>query len=299
VQASAQDPEFIKEFQYAMRFLNLDFELGRHSTGQHWPAVFTPRSDGYKYTADTTNVHSGKYSGRIENALPGKEGHGLLTGRLPAKFVAGKRIRFSGYLKLDRVTDYAGLWLAAFNVTRAIASNDAEKQGATGTQDWKKYEFEIDIPQGATTVNFGFIIVGGGTVWADDLDVEIIGDAAPTPILPAAEKDIVEEKVSDWLKVIDDGKYEESWSQAAEKLKASVTQENWENQLKSRAAFGGMVTRKARSAEYTTQLTGEPDGDYVLVIFDSSFEKKRTAVETVVFMKEKDGTWRPAGYYIR
>jgi hypothetical protein len=32
--------------------------------------------------------------------------------------------------------------------------------------------------------------------------------------------------------------------------------------------------------------------------FRPSFAKKKSAVETVVFMLEKDGQWRAVGYYI-
>jgi ribosomal protein S17E len=33
--------------------------------------------------------------------------------------------------------------------------------------------------------------------------------------------------------------------------------------------------------------------------FDTSFENKKSAVETVTFMQEKDGKWKAAGYYIK
>jgi hypothetical protein len=33
--------------------------------------------------------------------------------------------------------------------------------------------------------------------------------------------------------------------------------------------------------------------------FDTSFANKKSAVETVTFMQEKDGNWKAAGYYIK
>ena len=33
--------------------------------------------------------------------------------------------------------------------------------------------------------------------------------------------------------------------------------------------------------------------------FATSFANKKNAVETVTFMREKDGIWRAAGYYIK
>lgn len=32
---------------------------------------------------------------------------------------------------------------------------------------------------------------------------------------------------------------------------------------------------------------------------DTSFENKKSAVELVTFVREKDGYWRAAGYYIK
>jgi hypothetical protein len=37
----------------------------------------------------------------------------------------------------------------------------------------------------------------------------------------------------------------------------------------------------------------------VILLFDASFEKKQSAVETVTPMKDADGEWRVSGYYIK
>jgi hypothetical protein len=49
----------------------------------------------------------------------------------------------------------------------------------------------------------------------------------------------------------------------------------------------------------TTSLPGAPDGDYVVIRFATSFEKKKSAIETVTPMRERNGTWRVSGYYIK
>jgi hypothetical protein len=46
-------------------------------------------------------------------------------------------------------------------------------------------------------------------------------------------------------------------------------------------------------------LPGAPDGKYVVVQFDTSFQRKKSALETVTPMMEKDGKWRVSGYYIK
>ena len=48
-----------------------------------------------------------------------------------------------------------------------------------------------------------------------------------------------------------------------------------------------------------TSLPGAPDGEYRVFQFDTSFEHKQTAVETVTAVLETDGSWRIAGYFIR
>ena len=54
-----------------------------------------------------------------------------------------------------------------------------------------------------------------------------------------------------------------------------------------------------RSVEYTTTLPGAPDGEYVVVKHATSFENKADATETLIAMKDKDGTWRVSGYFIK
>jgi hypothetical protein len=60
-----------------------------------------------------------------------------------------------------------------------------------------------------------------------------------------------------------------------------------------------MLSRKLKSAKYTTTLPGAPDGEYVVIQFDSSFEHKQSAVETITPMLDKDGKWRVSGYFIK
>jgi hypothetical protein len=42
-----------------------------------------------------------------------------------------------------------------------------------------------------------------------------------------------------------------------------------------------------KSAEYKTSLPGAPDGEYVVLIFNTVFENKKAAVETVTMTPEK------------
>ncbi len=103
-----------------------------------------------------------------------------------------------------------------------------------------------------------------------------------------------------WLALVDAGKYGESWDEAAAVFKASIDRAQWEKALGGvRSQLGALKSRKLASARFTTSLPGAPDGEYVVIQFDSRFENKAAAVETVTPMREKDGSWRVAGYFIK
>jgi len=103
-----------------------------------------------------------------------------------------------------------------------------------------------------------------------------------------------------WLTLIDGGGYAKSWDEAAPLFKASVTEEQWVKSLDTvRKPLGKLISRTTASATYTKSLPGVPDGDYVVIKFNTDFEHKKSAVESVTPMLDKDGKWRVAGYFIK
>jgi hypothetical protein len=103
-----------------------------------------------------------------------------------------------------------------------------------------------------------------------------------------------------WLSLIDAEHYGASWDEAAPLFKGAVGRDQWEKMLKNtRAPLGKLLTRTVKSAVYKTSLPGAPDGRYVVIQYQSSFEHKQSAVETVTPSQGSDGQWRISGYYIR
>ncbi|HEU0138239.1 MAG TPA: DUF4019 domain-containing protein [Bryobacteraceae bacterium] len=103
-----------------------------------------------------------------------------------------------------------------------------------------------------------------------------------------------------WLVLIDGDKYGESWEQAAETFRSAVAKEKWEGMVGSvRDQIGKSKSRKLIRAEYTTKLPNAPAGEYVLIQYDSSFEKADAAIETIVPMREKNGEWKVSGYFVK
>lgn len=103
-----------------------------------------------------------------------------------------------------------------------------------------------------------------------------------------------------WLALVDKADYAGSWNQAAAMFKAAVTKDDWTQKVGAvRGPLGKVVSRKLQSAQYTTSLPGAPDGEYVVMQYQTSFENKKSAVETIVPMLDKDGQWRVSGYFIK
>ena len=103
-----------------------------------------------------------------------------------------------------------------------------------------------------------------------------------------------------WLTLVDSEEYEESWDEAAGFFKGAVPQEQWQQSMQSiRKPFGKNISRKLQLKLYLTSLPGAPDGEYVVIKFDSSFENKKYTLETVTPMLDKDGKWRISGYFMK
>ena len=113
-------------------------------------------------------------------------------------------------------------------------------------------------------------------------------------------EELAAKAASRWLALVDEGKYAESWEEAAQFFRGAVTKEQWKESLDSvRKPLGKLVSRSVKSKTYATSLPGAPDGEYVVIQYASSFENKKSAVETVTPVLDKDGKWRVSGYYIR
>ncbi|HNX33239.1 MAG TPA: DUF4019 domain-containing protein [Kiritimatiellia bacterium] len=103
-----------------------------------------------------------------------------------------------------------------------------------------------------------------------------------------------------WVALVDGGKYAESWKEAAAYFRNAVPQAQWEQMARAvRQPLGKLVSRKVKATTYKTALPGAPDGEYVVIKFETSFENKKAATETVTPMMDKDGQWRASGYFIK
>lgn len=131
--------------------------------------------------------------------------------------------------------------------------------------------------------------------------------AEPTPAkqpssdaAPIADTKAAEDAARAWLALVDGGRYAESWADTAQLFQRAVPKEQWAQQAAAvRDPLGKLVKRELRSATPRSSLPGAPDGAYVVLQFETTFEHKQAAVETVTPARDPDGRWRVSGYFIR
>lgn len=116
---------------------------------------------------------------------------------------------------------------------------------------------------------------------------------------PSTEADGVDEALA-WLAMADRKAYGETWDEAAEYFQKAIAPDQWQQAMTGiRSALGNLNSRTLTSATAHSSLPGAPDGNYRVMVFQSSFTGKASAMETVTVVMEKDGVWRVAGYYVR
>jgi hypothetical protein len=113
-------------------------------------------------------------------------------------------------------------------------------------------------------------------------------------------EDLAQAAADAWLKLTDAGDGGASWDQAAKAFQSAVSKAQWTQALAGvRPPLGKLLSRKVTSRRYTEQVPGAPAGKYVIIQYETAFEHKAQAVETVTPMLDADGVWRVSGYFIR
>ena len=103
-----------------------------------------------------------------------------------------------------------------------------------------------------------------------------------------------------WLLLVDDGKYDQGWKETSASFQSTVKKDQWRSELQhSRHLLGKLRSRKPVNAVDTTKLSNGEEGEFVVVTFESGFERLGSGIETVIAQLESDGNWKIAGYFVK
>ena len=145
-----------------------------------WEIAQHAGATSYEFTLDGKIVHNGKQSLRIDNV--GSEPYGMVSQELPVGELRGKTLRLSAYLRTRDVTGNrygrgAALVLQALVQGSPLAFNHMRDAPARGTTEWTRHEVTLAIPPQTQKILVGAMLTGPGTVWLDDVALEVLPPA--------------------------------------------------------------------------------------------------------------------------
>lgn len=119
---------------------------------------------------------------------------GGLTDTFMAADYFGKRVRFSGWLQAEGMTEIDGIesgggLFITVPTARGPLMNGMEDRKLTGWTNWEYREFVVDIPAvselrvnvdpAQVPMAIGFWMQGQGQIWIRDFKIEIVSDEVP------------------------------------------------------------------------------------------------------------------------
>lgn len=103
----------------------------------------------------------------------------------------------------------------------------------------------------------------------------------------------------DWITLLDQQRWKDSWDKAAALFQAGVSASQWASKAQFiRQSLGAASARNFKGATEASSLPGAPAGQYEIIQFQTNFAHKANAIETVVLAHDATG-WKVAGYFIR
>lgn len=164
---------------------NPDFEAGAGDGGA--PVGWEVRSAGYQAAVDTDVRHGGAASGRI-SFVAASESTRLPPGLVrcfEADRLIGATVRLRSFLRSENASGSLTGLVIEVSGRRPDGSdgilNIASMRSLPirGTLDWREYTLQLPVALSAERLCVGALLTGRGTLWLDDVVVEIAGGPEP------------------------------------------------------------------------------------------------------------------------
>ena len=140
-----------------------------------WQATEHVEPGQYVFRTDTINPHTPPASALIRRT--GTQTFGFIHQELkiPDGW-QGKIARLSGFLRTEEANDAGGgLVIQALDGAGSVRAWDPMRDRLVRqTQPWQEYSVTIVIPPDTYKLRVGAMLQGGGSLWVDDLKLEIL-----------------------------------------------------------------------------------------------------------------------------
>ncbi|MEF3327398.1 MULTISPECIES: hypothetical protein [Oceanobacillus] len=136
----------------------------------------------YEMGIDYEIVLEGKASGYLKSKTEvDSTSFATMMQMFKANRYKGKRVRLSSYICTKGVKNSAGMWMGVKDTMEELVQLDnMSNRPVKGSTDWKLYSIVLDVPNNSTTILFGIILSGKGTVWANQFFLEEVNENIPT-----------------------------------------------------------------------------------------------------------------------
>ncbi len=135
-------------------------------TGSHW--------QDYECGTDATGPQPGAVSGYLKARVPNPTGFADLRQAILADDYQDKRVRLSADIKTVDVEQQAGLYLRIVDRAQTRANLDRQVITFQKTQDWTRYETQIEVPPDSVFILFGISLTGKGQVRVTNVQLESV-----------------------------------------------------------------------------------------------------------------------------
>ncbi len=155
--------------------VNLDFESG--APGEVPAGWIAPTAHlGYAVTLSSESPKEGKQCVRVSGAPKSGEARafGNVMQVVDAKPYRGRRLRLRGAVRVEGDAARSMLWFRVDRPERQMGFFDNMQDRPITSREWAYYEIAGDIAADAETLNFGAMLLGEGTAWADDFTLEVV-----------------------------------------------------------------------------------------------------------------------------
>lgn len=108
-----------------------------------------------------------------------------------------------------------------------------------------------------------------------------------------------EHAAKDYVEGLDRGDYAPSWSKGDQLFQHTITQQEWAWALgEKRKKLGKVLSRTLKDQKPAWDPQGLPKGPYMVVEYNTSFEKAPKSGETLTLRRGTDGKWRVLTYQV-
>jgi hypothetical protein len=136
----------------------------------------------YEMGIEKGGGQNGKNAATIKSIDKEISGFGTLMQQCQPGKYSGKRIKMTGYVKSENVSNWAGLWFRVDqeDSKEPLSFDNMHDRQIKGTTDWKKYELVLDVPHNASLIAYGALLNGQGQIWFDSITIEIVDHSTLT-----------------------------------------------------------------------------------------------------------------------